>query len=173
MSYQPSNRTPLTSFNSNSFQSFFSDKPRSHALTFPPQSKHTRQEFKEECDINTLMARYMRTGELPHVNLIAPQYFEAAGVDFQTHMLAVAQAKSLFAQLPSEIRNRFYNDPGQFVDFCSEPSNRVELAHMGLLSPEATRSVLNPTPPLATAPKAAPAPSQAPSAPAPSPADGA
>jgi len=150
MSYQPTNRTILTSLNSNHLQSNFSSKSLNHSLSFPSKSPHTRQEFKAESDINTIMARYIRTGELPHVNTIAPQYFEASGVDFQTHMQAIAEAKSLFAQLPSAIRNRFYNDPGQFVDFCSEPANRTELAHMGLLSPEATRSVLYPEPPQPT-----------------------
>lgn len=169
MSLNLSNRTPLSTA-SNFYLSQYSAKPRLHGLTFPEVSPITRQEFKAECDINTLMAKYQRTGELPHVNLLTPQYFDAPGVDFHTHMNAVAQAKSLFAQLPSGVRNKFLNDPGRFIDFCSDPSNRTELAHMGLLSPEATRSVLNPTPPTAMVtakPTARPAP---PSDPAPAPA---
>ncbi|AXH76888.1 MAG: internal scaffolding protein [Microviridae sp.] len=173
MSYQPSNRTILISLDTPYLQSPFSDKSSlKTGLSFESIPSRTRQEFASECDINTIMARYLRTGEMPHVNLLAPQYFDAPGVDFQTHMNAIAEAKSLFAQLPSDIRNRFYNDPGQFVDFCSDPSNRKELATMGLLSPEATRQVLYPSPPTDTSTKAPTAPSTPPPAAAPSPADG-
>jgi len=132
------------------------------SLSFPLNSPHTRQEFRDESDINTIMARYLRTGELPHVNTIAPQYFDAAGIDFQTHMQSIADAKSLFAQLPSSVRFRFANDPGLFIDFCGDESNRPELARMGLLSPDAARKALHPTPPKPasaappTAPPAAP-----------------
>lgn len=145
MSYNPLSRTPLTS-SSTPFIRQYSSKPRV-SLSFPDRSPFTRQEFKEESDINTIMGRYLRTGELPHVNLIAPQYFDSDGIDFQGHMEVIAQAKTLFAQLPSAIRSRFYNDPAHFVDYCSDPAHRVELAHMGLLSPEATRLALNPSPP--------------------------
>lgn len=171
MSYQPSNRTLLLSLNSDYLQSNYSSKSLKHSIHFPKTSKHTRQEFAAECDINTIMARYIRTGEMPHVNLRAPQYFDSSGVDFQTHMQAIGEAKSLFAELPSDIRNRFRNDPGQFIDFCSDPSNRTELAHMGLLSPEAARSVLRPSAPsapAAKAPQAPPASAETPPAPAPS-----
>jgi len=168
MSYNSEFRTPLYKSDS-PIQTQMSSKLRKFGISFPSKSPHTRQEFKEECDINTLMARYMRTGELPHVNLMSPEYFDSPGVDFHTHMNAVAQAKSLFAQLPSHVRNRFYNDPGQFIDFCSNPSNRVELAQMGLLSPEATRSALNPTPPSAPSAKAPPAPPAPPSVAPPAP----
>lgn len=173
MSYQPSNRTTLYSHNPSNLQTHTTSKQLDFSIKFPPTSKHTRQEFKAECDINTIMGKYMRTGELPHVNLVAPQYFDASGVDFQTHMNAIAEAKSLFAQLPSAIRNRFYNDPGQFVDFCSEPANRTEMAQMGLLSPDVTRSILNPIPPTATTSKTAPAPAESQPAPVAAPAAGA
>lgn len=173
MSYQPNNRTILFSHNPPNLQSHTSAKQLNFSISFPKTSKHTRQEFKAECDINTIMGKYMRTGELPHVNLVAPQYFDASGVDFQTHMNAIAEAKSLFAQLPSSVRNRFYNDPGQFVDFCSEPANRTEMAQMGLLSPDVARSILNPPPPTATTSKTAPAPAESQPAPVAAPAAGA
>jgi len=167
MSYQPSNRTKLFP-SSSPITSQFSIKPRV-SLSFPDRSPFTRQEFKDESDINTIMGRYLRTGELPHVNLIAPQYFDSDGVDFQSHMEVIAQAKTLFAQLPSAIRSSFYNDPAHFVDYCSNPDNRVSLAQMGLLSPSATREALNPTPPTAPAsskrtgsPAASAPPSQSP-----------
>lgn len=123
------------------FKSAYSEKHRV-AVTFPEHSRWTKQSYKEECDINTIMGRYMRTGELPMMNVQYPQYLDCTGQDFQAHMQFIAGAQSMFNDLPSDIRNRFKNDPGAFLDFCSDSNNRVELAQMGLLSIDATRDVL-------------------------------
>lgn len=135
-------------------------------VSFPPDSRRfTRQEFKDECDINILMARYQSTGELPVLNQGTAQFLDvSASMQFQDSMNFIAEAQSMFAELPSRIRDRFRNDPVQFLDFCSNSSNRRELAELGLLSPEATREVLNPpppTPPAPPPPKAPPTPSEA------------
>lgn len=130
-------------------------------MMFEENSPHTRQEFKAESDINTIMVQYMRTGELPQVNLVAPQYLDVSDMDFQTHMQYVVDAQNLFAELPSAIRTRFANDPGAFIDFCADPENRREMAKMGLLSLEATKAILTPTP----APVASPVASEGVSAP--------
>lgn len=123
------------------------------AICFPEQSPHTKQSFKDECDINTIMARYMSTGQLPDLALANPQYFDASGADFQQSMEFVAGAQSLFAELPSQVRNRFGNDPAAFLDFCSHDKNRPELAEMGLLRPNAHVPGVEPTPEPKTAPK--------------------
>jgi len=83
------------------------------------------------------MAKYRSSGELPILNEVAPQYLDAsAPMDFQSSMLFIANAKTLFAELPSTIRTRFDNDPGAFINFCSAEKNRPELEEMGLLKPE-------------------------------------
>lgn len=129
--------------------------PSQVAVIFADESPYTRQEYKDECDINTIMSRYQSTGELPHLNQSHAQYLDVtASLSFQESMNFVAEAQSMFNELPSAIRDRFYNDPGQFLDFCSNDANRVELAQMGLLSPEATSAALNP--PIPTNPTAAP-----------------
>jgi len=121
-------------------------------ITFPENSKVTKQEFKEESDINTIMAQYQRTGDLPHINEVAPQYLDATGHDFRTHMEFVAGAKELFGEMSSDIRSRFDNNPAKFLDFTSDPLNRVEMARMGLLSLDAQKAILNPPSPPAPAP---------------------
>lgn len=115
-------------------------------IKFSPQSPYTRQEFKAESDINTIMRRYQSTGELPVLNTQYPQYLDCTGVDFAAQMQFIAGARSMFNELPSSIRARFDNDPVAFVQFCSAESNRVALAEMGLLSPEATKAALSPPP---------------------------
>lgn len=133
MSFNPNNLKPIIS-NQHNFQSNYSPKTRLQ-LTFPENSLHTKQEFKDEADINILMSQYMSTGQLPNVNEAAPQYLDVTGADFSEAMNFIAGANTLFHELPSGVRNRFGNDTAAFLDFMSNPNNRQEMAEMGLLRP--------------------------------------
>jgi len=134
MSYQPNNSRPISTIQP-LIKSTYSQKQRV-SISFPADSPHTKQEFKDECDINILMSRYQSTGQLPIINERAPQYLDVTGIDYQTLMEFVAGANTLFNELPSRIRERFSNDPAQFLDFCSNENNRPEMAEMGLLRPD-------------------------------------
>ena len=94
-----------------------------------------QQNFAEECDINTIVKRFGLTGELPS-NVKVPQYgdFDQV-VDYHSAMNLVAQANEAFDQMPASVRSRFANDPGAFVDFCSDPANAAEMGRLGLLTP--------------------------------------
>lgn len=104
------------------------------SISFPADGR-TKQSFKDECDINTIMARYRSTGILPNINELPAQYLDVSEMDYQAHQNFIAGAKTMFGELPSGLRNRFGNDPGAFLAFCSDEKNRPELAEMGLLRP--------------------------------------
>jgi len=157
MSFNPNKRTHLTDKKNTITTAPYQTK-KQVALSFPDNSPHTRQEYKDECDINNIMLQYQVTGEFFHLNETAPQYMDCTGDDFRAAMDYVAGAFSMFEELPSKIRTQFDNDPAAFLDFCSHEKNRPELAAMGLLSPEATEIFNNPP----VAPTAAPAAPQAP-----------
>lgn len=106
------------------------------SLKFPPDSRHTKQSFKAECDINTIMARYQSTGEMPNLDVCAPQYLDATGLDFQDMQNRVLHAQALFMELPSKLRSRFANDPGEFLAYVADPQNRAEMRELGLLNSE-------------------------------------
>jgi len=118
-----------------------------------PDDDLAQQEFKDETDINTIMARYHSGHAINFVNKHAPQYGDVSSIDFQSAMETVAQGKSMFADLPSNIREKFKNDPALFMDFIHDEKNAAEAAEMGLLSPEATQRILNPTPEPTKAPE--------------------
>nr|QJB21637.1 MAG: internal scaffolding protein [Microvirus sp.] len=143
MSYSPTNRTALIDNKNIPFRSAYSKKLKT-TISFPPSSPHTRQEFKDECDINNIMAQYLTTGEFFHINETAPQYLDCTGEDFRASMDYIAGAFSMFEELPSKIRIQFDNDPAEFLDFCSQEKNRPELAAMGLLSDEAVTRLATP-----------------------------
>lgn len=110
-----------------------------------PEPTLAQQHAAEECDINTIVRRFGLTGELPQ-NVRAPQYGDfTAATDYHTAMNAVISAQASFNQLPAEVRSRFNNDAGLFVDFCSDPNNRAEAEKLGLVVPKATTEP-NPAP---------------------------
>lgn len=91
-----------------------------------------QQHFRDECDINVLVARFARTGvpEAPQ----APSLSEFNEIfDYQSAMQTVIDARSAFGSLPSSVRTRFQNDPGQFMSFIHDDSNRDEAIRLGLI----------------------------------------
>lgn len=94
-----------------------------------------KQAFKDECDINTLVERFGLGYEMPR-GLRIPRYGDFSEVtDYHSAANALAAARESFDALPAHVRARFQNDPGAFVDFCSDDANEAEMLKMGLIEP--------------------------------------
>lgn len=94
------------------------------------------QDQRDEVDINTIVRRFGLSGKLPE-NVRAPQYGDFTGIgDYQQALHAVMDAEASFMAMPADVRTRFGNDAGAFVDFCSDPQNLSELKKLGLLVPD-------------------------------------
>lgn len=92
------------------------------------------QAFAAECDIRNIMNKYKKTGLISHVTSSFAQYGDFTNIpDFRDAMDIVINAQDSFDSLPAEIRNRFANDPGDFLDFASKEENRDELVRLGIL----------------------------------------
>lgn len=96
-----------------------------------------QQHMADECNINKLVERFVVTGEMPQLQMPPMQGDFTAAPTYQESLNLMIEARESFMQLPAKIRSRFQNDPGQFVDFTSDPANSEELRKMGLWSPEA------------------------------------
>lgn len=99
----------------------------------------TKQSFTKECDINTIMAKYQKTGAIDHVNKHEGSYGFASSDDFQESLNIVARGQTMFDELPSSIRTKFENDPAKFLEFVQNPENIEEMREIGLankLKPE-------------------------------------
>lgn len=92
----------------------------------------TKQNHKNECDINMIMLRYQKTGIIQHRVDYEDQYDDATGVDFQEAMNLVKSAEKMFSDLPSSVRKQFQNDPSEFMKFVNDPENQDEMISMGL-----------------------------------------
>lgn len=112
-------------------------KPRARALRveqqeFVPGIPKTQQHFREEVDINNIVAKFKRTGMVPSINE-NPQYGDISSLDFLHMQNAVVDMKNRFMRLPGKTRARFNNDPHQMLRFIEDPENHDDAVKLGLL----------------------------------------
>lgn len=85
------------------------------------QPSQTLQSFKDDADINCIIARYENTGVLvdPSVPVSrTPSYGDYSDLpSYQEAQNVIIAANSAFNSLSSKIRERFGNDPAAFFDF--------------------------------------------------------
>lgn len=122
----------------------------------------TKQSFKEQSDLNSVMRKYRSTGSLEgNLNLRAAYYGDFTGVDdYLAHQVKVREADELFAALPSAIRDHVGNSAAELLRLVNDPARVDEMVQLGLLP-----AAQPPVPPVPPVPPAAPAPPVAPSTP--------
>ena len=91
----------------------------------------TEQHHTDTCDINKILAQFMETGIMPQTNA-NPQYADVSEVDFTNMQNQLATAKTLFEELPEQVKARFNNQMHTFLHFAENPDNLPELVDMGL-----------------------------------------
>lgn len=106
-------------------------KDRKHSIRFV-QPSLTQQHQKDETDINKIMKRFVKTGIIDHVNKHQPHYGENTAIDYQQSLDIIIQAENMFAELPSQARKHFDNDPKAFLKFVEDPNNHDKLYDLGL-----------------------------------------
>lgn len=96
----------------------------------------THQSFKDECDISNIMNRYQKTGLVAHMTKANALYGDFSDVpDYQAALNIVIEAEEAFMELPAQVRLKFDNDPGKFLEFVHNPDNRAEMVEMGMIIP--------------------------------------
>lgn len=118
------------------------DRPQPSVQVDCSQGGRTQQSFTDECNINSIMQRFQKTKTLTHIRDSLPTYADFADAQsYEESMKVIASANSSFQELPANIRERFENDPGQFVDFIDElgenDMHEEEAADMGLIDKNA------------------------------------
>lgn len=93
------------------------------------------QSERDESDINTIVRRFGLTGHLP-TGVVVPTYGDfSAAIDFREANDLIIQANAAFMEMPADVRSRFQNDPGAFLDFVNDASNYDEALKMGIVNP--------------------------------------
>lgn len=93
----------------------------------------TKQHHIAECDINNIMKRFEKTGELPGMIKENPMYGDFSDVKtFQESLDIVNLAQEQFAALSAKVRARFDNDPAKFLEYATDPKNAEDMVSLGL-----------------------------------------
>lgn len=112
----------------------------------------TKQEFRDEVNINSIMAKARRTGQLVDPGLVnssrIAQYGDFSSANtFEAAQQSILMVKDVFESLEADIRKAFDNDPAKMLAFVQN-ATQEELIDMGLA----------PKPTLVPAPEGEPAP---------------
>lgn len=92
-----------------------------------------RSEFAQDCDINLIMSRYVKTGVIEHLNPLVSSFSDVSSLgDYSAMRFALSAAEDAFMQLPARVRELVGNDPARFLDFVSDPANLSAIVDLGL-----------------------------------------
>lgn len=103
----------------------------------------TDQTQAASTDINNIMKRYEKTGQLEDLirmgmagdtGMFYGDFTDAP--TFQEALNITLHAQEQFGRLDAHIRNRFENDPAKFLEFATDEKNKDEMRKMGLLKPQ-------------------------------------
>jgi len=115
--------------------------------TVNTEPSKTDQQWKKSCDVNEIVTRYKKTGQLNHVRANQGTYADVSQIpDLLTSLLQVKKAEEAFLTVPAELRKKLDNDPVQFIEYLQDPKNDDEARKFGL-KPPLPEITTPPTPP--------------------------
>lgn len=123
------------------FYNYFSPAPKPK-IDFTDAPSMTEQHHAEDLDINRIVNRALRTGAVdPSLVRTFGKYADVTSVgDFMSANITYRKGVEAFEALPSEIRERFQNNPANLLDFLSKEENRDEAIKLGFIEAPAPES---------------------------------
>ncbi len=88
----------------------------------------TKQCFKDECNIDKIMARFNVSGTISHLAKFEGVYADYSDFDFQTQTQRLTRGREIFDELPAELRREFGQSPEAFFAYVNNPANAGDLA---------------------------------------------
>lgn len=108
----------------------------------------TKQSFKDETDINRIIARHGLAQTISHLAKFENQYGDYTEWDdlLDAHS-KLSKGTAIFDELPGEVKREFNQNPGEFFAFVNNPANKdklhlvlPELARPGTQMPRASKT---------------------------------
>lgn len=119
-------------------------KERPYAKKFTGESR-TKQQFKDDADIHTIINKYNETGSwgdrFRSAQRVPTQGDFTKVSDYKESIDIVIHAQESFSELPSRLRNYFNNDPVQLLAFLNDVNNKGEAIRLGLIEPDVNSEV--------------------------------
>lgn len=128
----------------NSVQDIVSPPAKPWDIDCSVEPSMTKQEFKNDCDVNVIISRCLKSGMPLPSSVVAPIYADVTQFgDYRDCLNRVLAAQESFNALPADLRSYFSNDPSQLLAFIADPANKDKAVELGLLE----KPVLPPAPP--------------------------
>lgn len=90
-----------------------------------------KQSFKDQTDINRILERHSIKNVNAHIVKYPPEvYHEFQNIDLLQAYGQIERINEIFADLPSEVRNEFGNNPMAFAAYASNPQNNDRLGEL-------------------------------------------
>lgn len=116
-------------------RSAFSERVR--VQTHPDGDSLTEQCFKDDCDVNYIMKRFSAIGQAPKFAKQQLQFGDFSDVKtYQEAIQLSIDAENEFMRLPADLRFRFGNDAGNFIQWFDDETNFDECVKLGLKAPK-------------------------------------
>lgn len=115
--------------------------PKPKGYKHPPYNPggddRTKQSFRDETNINNIIAKFKRTGVLEGARSTPPRFADfGTATDFMEVQNLLIEAKEQFMSLPAKLRTLFQNDPARLLAWLENPANRAQAIELGLIVPE-------------------------------------
>ncbi len=98
----------------------------------------TKQAFKDDTDINKLLARAAKGDSISHLAKHGATYGDFSDIDdLLTAQNRLKRGEQIFSSLPGEIKREFNQSPRAFYNFVNDPQNASKLHEIlpGLTKP--------------------------------------
>jgi hypothetical protein len=105
---------------------------RFKVVTHTGDKTNVEQSALIETDLNRLLEPAIKNGLLRHAVKFEGEYDDIPVTSYEEAQILIAQAKSMYEELPSAIRSRF-DGPKGFLEFTNNPANAKEMERMGIL----------------------------------------
>jgi phage internal scaffolding protein len=107
---------------------------RIRVQTINDQPTKTQQQFKDHVNVNKIIQKYQRTGDKTLIESSKLGVYADTTLfkDFQSAKNKVIDAEKAFLSIPSNVRDRFNNDPAQLISFLADKTKIEESIQLGL-----------------------------------------
>lgn len=107
----------------------------SRPVTRNTEPSKTDQSQKRECDVNNIVRKFTKTGQISHMAKRPGVYADVSDVpDLMGAISIVQQAQEAFDALPATLRKSLNNDPQNLKGWLQDPANTKEAVKYGLLT---------------------------------------
>lgn len=91
----------------------------------------TKQAFKDQADINKILAKAQRTGSIAHLVKHGAHYGDFSDItDLLDAYEKLKRGQKIFDELPAEVKREFNQNPGEFFQFVNNPANADRLTEV-------------------------------------------